>query len=70
MAAAILVTPLFDSVTSDRIIWKAEQDGRYSMKSGYRMVMTEILRTQQFHVDEEWIRLWKVNAPHKARNLL
>lgn len=48
---AILETPLFDSVISDRILWTAEQDGRYFVKSGYRLVMTEILRTQRFHVD-------------------
>jgi hypothetical protein len=69
-AAAILATPLFDSVINDRILWTAEQDGRYSMKSGYRLIMTEILRTQRFHVEGEWNCLWKVNAPHKARNLL
>jgi hypothetical protein len=69
-AAAILATPLFDSVISDMILWTAEQDGRYSVKSRYRLIMTEILRTQRFHVEGEWNRLWKVNAPHKARNLL
>jgi hypothetical protein len=34
-AAAILATPLFDSVISDMILWTAEQDGRYSVKSSY-----------------------------------
>jgi len=30
----------------------------------------ELLHTDRFHVEGEWHILWKVNSPHKARNLL
>jgi len=68
--AFILDTTMFDSVLNYKIMWMKEQHGMYIVKSVYRLAMTELLHTQRFHVEGEWSRLWKVNAPHKARNLL
>jgi hypothetical protein len=34
----ILDTPLIDQVTDDRLVWKAERNGYYSVKSAYRLV--------------------------------
>jgi hypothetical protein len=47
-----------------------ERNGRYTVKTGYKLAMTELLHTDRFHVEGEWHRIWKVNSPHTARNLL
>jgi hypothetical protein len=70
MVQAILDTPLFAEVQYDRISWMMEHNGRYTVKTGYKLAMMELLHTDRFHVEGEWQRIWKVNSPHKARNLL
>jgi len=70
MVQAILDTPLFAEVQIDRITWMMERTGRYTVKTGYKLAMIELRHTDRFHVDGEWHRIWKVNSPHKARNLL
>nr|ABO80475.1 probable reverse transcriptase At2g02650 -, related [Medicago truncatula] len=47
-----------------------ECNGRYTINTGYKIAMMELLHTDRFHVEEEWKRIWKVNSHHKARNLL
>ena len=32
--------------------------------------MMKLLHTDRAHVGGEWHKIWKVNSPHKARNLL
>jgi hypothetical protein len=70
MVQAILDTPLFAEVQNDRISWMMEGNGRYTVKTGYKLAMMELLHIDRFHVEGEWQRIWKVNSPHKARNLL
>jgi hypothetical protein len=70
MVQAILDTLLFAEVQNDRISWMLERNMRYIFKTGYKLAMMELLHTNQFHVAGEWHRIWKVNYPHKTRNLL
>ena len=70
MVQAILDTPLFAEVQNDKIVWMMERNGRYTVKTGYKLAMMELLHTDRFHVEGEWNRIWNVNSPHKARNLL
>lgn len=67
---AMLDSPLFAKVQNDRISWMMERIGRYTVKTGYKPVMMQLLHSDRFHVEGEWRRIWKVNSPHKARNLL
>jgi hypothetical protein len=67
---AIQETPLFGSVQEDKMLWQEERNGLYSVKSGYSIAVWEIIPSYQHHVPGEWTKLWKVNALHKARNLL
>jgi hypothetical protein len=70
MVQAILDTPLFAEVQNDKMVWMMEHNGRYTVKTGYKLAMMELLHTNRFHVEGEWQKIWKVNASHKARNLL
>lgn len=36
-ANSVLKTPLFPSVQDDQVIWQEEQNGVYSVKTGYRI---------------------------------
>lgn len=67
---AILETPLFGSIQEDKVLWQEKRNGLYSVKTGYRIAVWGIVPLYQYHVPGEWNKLWKVNAPHKARNLL
>jgi len=67
---AILETPLFGSIQEDKVLWQEKRNGLYSVKTGYRIAVREIVPLYQHHVPGEWNKLWKDNAPHKACNLL
>jgi len=53
MVQAILDTPLFAEVHNDRIAWMMERSGRYTVKTGYKLAMMELLHTDRFHVEGE-----------------
>jgi hypothetical protein len=36
VAHDIVAVPLLEVVTEDRLVWKEEKDGMYSVRSGYR----------------------------------
>jgi ribonuclease HI len=54
----------------DKLIWDEESDGVYSVKSGYRKLMRERDGRWRPRAREEWGRLWKVQAPPKAKHFL
>lgn len=66
----IVNTPLFPSVREDRLIWKKENNGEYSVRSVYRLCMNELLETSHFKVQGTWDSIWKLNVPPKIKNLI
>jgi hypothetical protein len=70
VAERIIATPLIGSVYEDKLVWEGEQNGCYSVKSGYKLDMQGIIRSDKFHMAGNWNEIWKVHAPHKARHLL
>ncbi|MCH91998.1 putative ribonuclease H protein [Trifolium medium] len=54
----------------NRLIWNEEQDGLYSFRSGYRKLMKEKRWTAETRATEPWGRLWKIQAPPKAKHLM
>jgi hypothetical protein len=70
VAERIIATPLIGSVHEDKMVWEGEQNGCYSVKSGYKLAMQGIIRSDKFHVEGNWKEIWKAHAPHKARHLL
>ncbi|GAU44727.1 hypothetical protein TSUD_88120 [Trifolium subterraneum] len=64
------IVPLLHMVEADRVIWSAESNGVYSVRSGYRKLMQESNSTFRQTEGEAWGDLWKVQAPPKAKLLL
>ncbi|GAU25475.1 hypothetical protein TSUD_71290 [Trifolium subterraneum] len=49
-ATKILKTPLLESVQNDRIIWRYEKNGIYSVKSAYRYCIVDAIDTSHLQV--------------------
>ncbi|GAU14634.1 hypothetical protein TSUD_96980 [Trifolium subterraneum] len=69
-AHKIIAVPLLHMVEADRVIWSAESNGVYSVRSGYRKLMQESNSTFRQTEGEAWGDLCKVQAPLKAKHLL
>jgi hypothetical protein len=69
-AIEILSVPLLREVTEDRLVWKEEQNGEYTVKSGYRLLMHEKEEMQRIGVIGSWKSLWQIRAPPKVKHLL
>ncbi|CAJ2649711.1 unnamed protein product [Trifolium pratense] len=69
-ADAILRTPLFQQVTSDKLVWKAEKKGNYTVKSAYRLCVEELLDTSHLSRPGFWSGIWRLKVPPKVKNLL
>jgi hypothetical protein len=69
-AAQILAVPLVVEVQEDRLVWKEEQNGEYTVRSGYRLLMQEHEERVCPEVKGDWRSLWKIRAPPKVKHLL
>jgi len=65
-AARILQTLLFVQVVDDRLIWKAERNGLYSVKSAYRLCVKELVDTSHFRQPGLWSGIWCLKVPLKV----
>jgi hypothetical protein len=70
VALDIVAVPLLDVVKEDRLVWKEEKDGLYSVRSGYRKFLKEKGRGVGGDSIDGWSSLWKIHAPPKAKHLL
>jgi len=66
----ILKTPLFHQVEEDQLIWKAEKNGHYSVKSAYRLCMEVIADNSFLHCPGSWSNIWRLKVPPKVKNLV
>jgi len=70
IADKILHTPLIHQVEDDRIIWKAERNGRYSVRSAYRLCVTELIDSSYNWRPGYWFRIWKLKVPPEVKSLV
>ncbi|XP_058784506.1 uncharacterized protein LOC131659316 [Vicia villosa] len=66
----ILQVPLLEDVTTDTLIWKEEQDGKYSVRSGYRLWRNAFHRHANGNISEDWNSIWNIVAPPRVKHLL
>jgi len=45
IATSILNMPLFNQVSNDRLVWKAEKNGLYSIQSVYMLCVEDMVDT-------------------------
>jgi ribonuclease HI len=70
VAKEVLAVPLIGEVLEDTIVWKEEQHGEYTVRSGYRAVMRAKEDERRRAVAGNWKNLWQILAPPKAKHLL
>ena len=70
IASNILNTLLVAQVAGDRLIWKAEHNGVYSVKSVYRLYVEDLVDTTHLHRPGFWTGIWKLKVPPKVKNLI
>ena len=70
VADSILNTPLLDQVDTDRLIWKAEKNGFYSVKSAYRLCVDELIDVSHLKQPGFWSGIWRLKVPPKIKNLI
>nr|ABN06084.1 Polynucleotidyl transferase, Ribonuclease H fold [Medicago truncatula] len=70
IASAIINTPLFSKVQHDRIIWKAENDGKYSVRSAYTLCVEELIDTSFLRRPGYWSDIWRLKVPPKIKNFM
>ncbi|CAJ2667453.1 unnamed protein product [Trifolium pratense] len=69
-ATDILSIPLLREVKEDKLVWQEEQNGEYTVKSGYRLLMQKIKEEKQRGMTGSWKALWQIRAPPKVKHLL
>jgi len=69
IASVIINTPLFSQV-QDRIIWKAEKDGKYSVRSAYRLCVEDLIDTSYLRCPGYWSGIWRLKVPPKTKNIV
>ncbi|RHN71289.1 putative reverse transcriptase zinc-binding domain-containing protein [Medicago truncatula] len=70
VADRILNMPLFEQVQHDRLIWKAEINGCYSVKSAYKLCVEELIDISHLHRPDNWKDIWRLKVPPKIKHLL
>ncbi|KAH1212562.1 hypothetical protein GmHk_14G040731 [Glycine max] len=66
----ILRMPILDLSKQDSIIWEASKDGIYSMRSAYKLIMLNLTDVSEFHVLDDWQKLWALKVPTRVKNML
>jgi hypothetical protein len=67
IARLILNTPLVDQVVDDRLIWKAEKNGLYSVKSAYKLCVDVLTNSSHLRREGYWQGIWRLKTPPKIK---
>ncbi|KAK2355577.1 hypothetical protein QL285_092977 [Trifolium repens] len=66
----IVQTPLYDSVHDDKLVWKLEHDGIYSVRSAYKHCVITAGNQERHGVAGQWNHIWRAKIPPKVKNLI
>jgi hypothetical protein len=70
IASHILKTLFVAQVQQDHLIWKAEKDDIYSVKSAYCLCVEEVVDVSHLRKPGFWSGKWKLEVPPKIKNLI
>ncbi|GAU46456.1 hypothetical protein TSUD_402230 [Trifolium subterraneum] len=66
----IINTPLLASVRNDKLVWKLEHDGNYSVRSAYKYCINNTNSNNISGIAGNWNLIWQAKTPPKVKNLL
>ncbi|XP_058760148.1 uncharacterized protein LOC131633450 [Vicia villosa] len=66
----IMQVPLAEEVVEDRLVWKDEANGNYSVRSGYRIWRKHHDRVDSVKEGMNWNSLWRILAPARVIHLI
>jgi len=66
----ILNTHIFERNQHERIMWKLETNGIYSIRSRYRISVNQHLDLSAHRCNGNWALLWNLKVPHKVKTFL
>jgi len=69
-ASCILHTPLIEQVQNDRLIWKVEKNGYYSVRSAYILCVEELLDVSHLLQLGNWWDIWRLKVLPKVKHLI
>jgi ribonuclease HI len=69
-AKEILEVPLLDLVEEDGLVWKEENSGKYTVRTGYRLLMRQKKEIHSWNATADWNSVWRIKAPPRAKHLL
>ena len=67
---SILNTPLHHQVQTNKLIWKAEKNRHYSVRSAYRLCIEEVINNDHLRKPGYWSGIWRLKVPLKVKNLV
>lgn len=62
--------PLYLAEGDDKLIWRSNRDGNYSVRSAYNGIMKDIIDSQHLRKSVDWMLIWKLKIPNKVKLLL
>lgn len=63
-------TPLHQQVHMDKLVWKADKNGCYSVRSAYCICIEDIINNDHLRKPRYWSGIWRLNVPPKVKNLV
>lgn len=54
----------------DKLIWQEEQNGKYSVKSCYRLWRRLQSSTRHYGIEGKWKHLWSISVPSRAKHVM
>ena len=73
-AKTILSIPLSNRLPLDKVIWAANKNGRFAVRSAYRLAMEEVWKERNGDssdcstMKQVWKRVWGLETPNKIWN--
>ncbi|PNX98658.1 ribonuclease H, partial [Trifolium pratense] len=70
VAESIIRIPLLEEVTEDCLLWQFENNGNYTVKSGYKTYLKNRAIEQNYTLEKEWGSLWRIKTAPKNKHLM
>jgi hypothetical protein len=61
---------LTNSDGADKLIWKFNNKGHYTVKSAYRYAMETLIDNVEYRVPGDWTRMWNLHIPQRIKVFL